>query len=132
MRIFLGLFLIMITSFTTSFKNGFNKLGPEFSEKDKQNVKLFQASRNSNRSAIYEQLLPLIRTKANNKQVFLKMNMLSIANYQTIKNVLGEPDFKLKNNILIYTLNPTNGCKAYIELDENALVNYCITKDCMK
>jgi hypothetical protein len=49
--------------------------------------------------------------------------------YSDIVELLGEPNLRIKNSC-IYTLNPSNGCKAIIEFDANKNVVYLAVKDC--
>ena len=95
-------------------------------EKDKQSSLFFKMSRNSNRISIFEQLQSLIKIKSN------KTNSTQsfYSTYENVLEVLGEPNVKLKNNSIIYTLNPVNGCKAVIEFDANKTVIYIGVKDC--
>lgn len=98
----------------------------------KQNSTFFKMSRNSNRLSIFEQLQSVIKIKS--PQYAFGSNFQSQANqfttYSDIIEMLGEPNVKISKSIIVYTLNPSNGCKAVIEFDGNNNVIYIGVKDC--
>lgn len=91
---------------------------------DKQNMVFFKTMRNSNRVAVFEKLQLKIKVKNANAIAG------QYSNYKDVVELLGKPDINIKNNMLVYTLNPSNGCKAYIGLDAEQNVTYCMAKDC--
>ena len=98
----------------------------------KQNSTFFKMSRNSNRLLIFEQLQSSIKIKST--QYAFGGNSQAQPNqfttYNDIVEMLGEPNVKISKSIIIYTLNPSNGCKAVIEFDSNSNVIYIGVKDC--
>lgn len=91
---------------------------------DKQNSVFFKTMRNANRIAVFEKLQPKIKIKTGEALPG------QFSTYSDVVNLLGEPNINIKYNTLVYTLNPSNGCKAYIGLDAWRNVTYCVTKDC--
>lgn len=111
--------IVLLSSYTA--KEGVMNLA----DKDKQNSTFFKMSRNSNRLAIFEQLQSLIKVKdsrATTAGIY--------SNYTDVIMLLGEPNLKLHNSKLVYTLNPTNGCKAIVEYDGSGTVTYLGVKEC--
>jgi hypothetical protein len=98
----------------------------KLADKDKQNSLFFKMSRNSNRIAIFEQLQSLVKVKSN-KNIIAQS---AYSTYDDVIEILGEPNIKIKNSSFIYTLNPSNGCKAIVEFDVNRVVVYIAVKDC--
>ena len=104
----------------------------KLADKDKQNSTFFKMSRNSNRVSVFEQLQSLIRVKTSKSNFAVGGNVqtsIGYSTYQDIVELLGEPNVKVKNT-LVYTLNPSNGYKAIIEIDANKTVVYIGVKDC--
>lgn len=103
----------------------------KLADKDKQNSTFFKMSRNSNRLSVFEQLQYLIKVKGgrSNFAVINSQDQTTYSTYDDIVDLLGEPNVRVKNT-LVYTLNPSNGCKAVIELDVNKNVVYLGIKDC--
>ncbi len=103
----------------------------KLADKDKQNSTFFKMSRNSNRVAVFEQLQSLIKIKTSKSSFAVGGNTqtTNFSTYQDVVDILGEPNVRVKNT-LVYTLNPTNGCKAIIEIDANKTVVYIGVKDC--
>lgn len=95
----------------------------------KQNSTFFKMSRNSNRLALFEQLQATIKIKSSKTATHA-----SVANqystYQSVVELLGEPNVKVKKTTIIYTLNPEIGCKAIIEFDNDGYAVYVGIKDC--
>ncbi len=110
---------------------GSDKNDVKFADRDKQNSTFFKMSRNSNRTSIFEQLQYLIKVKGgkSNFAVSNAQYQTTYSTYEDVVELLGEPNIRFKNT-LVYTLNPTNGCKAIIELDANKNVVYLGVKDC--
>ena len=127
--------VLLITTlglFTLLSKANKDKDETKLADKDKQNSTFFKMSRNSNRVSVFEQLQSLIKVKANKSNFAVGGNVQTTTIYSTyvdVVSILGEPNVKIKNT-LIYTLNPSNGCKAIIELDANKTVVYIGVKDC--
>ena len=104
----------------------------KLADKDKQNSLFFKMSRNSNRVAVFEQLQSLVKIKSS-KSSFAVVKGQTETYYSTIEDIieiLGEPNVRIKNSSFIYTLNPSNGCKAVIEFDANRTVVYIGVRDC--
>ena len=126
--------ILLVTTFglSTFLSNASNERDDnKLADKDKQNSTFFKMSRNSNRITVFEQLQSLIKIKTN-KSNTVGGNVQSTtvySTYQDVVDILGEPNVKIKNT-LIYTLNPSNGCKAIIEIDTNKTVVYIGVKDC--
>lgn len=95
----------------------------------KQNSTFFKMSRNSNRLALFEQLQGVIKIKAS-KTVTNGSLLNQYSNYQSVVDLLGEPNVKVKKSTIIYTLNPEIGCKAIIEFDNDGYAVYVGIKDC--
>lgn len=117
-----------------TFATKANDVGDDnkLADKDKQNSLFFKMSRNSNRVAVFEQLQSLVKIRTS-KSNFAVVKGQTEANYSTIEDIieiLGEPNVRIKNNSFIYTLNPSNGCKAIIEFDVNRTVVYIGIRDC--
>ncbi len=118
-----------------SFLSGFTKADNVnnddiIDDKHKQNSTFFKMSRNSNRAGIFDQLQLLIKVKtAKNSYGANKQYQPMYSTYADIIEILGEPNLKIKNSC-VYTLNPSNGCKAILEFDANKTVIYLAVKDC--
>ncbi len=112
-------------------KAGNDRNDSRLADKDKQNSTFFKMSRNSNRTSIFEQLQYLIKIKAGKSNFAVANAQYQATNstYEDVVELLGEPNIRFKNT-LVYTLNPSNGCKAIIELDANKNVVYLGVKDC--
>lgn len=87
------------------------------------NSKLFKMSRNSNRVALFESLKNQLKTKNN-----LTGNS-SVSTYNDVISLFGDPTLKIQQK-LIYTLNPSNGCKAIFEFDGFKNLTYVGLVDC--
>jgi len=112
-------------------KAGNDKNDTKLADRDKQNSTFFKMSRNSNRTNVFEQLQYLIKIKGSKSNFAFAstQNQTIYSNYEDVVELLGEPNIRFKNT-LVYTLNPSNGCKALIELDANKNVVYLGVKDC--
>jgi len=121
-----GFVLLSVVLLVAFARAGNEKNELKLEDKDKQNSTFFKMSRNSNRINVFEQLQSLIKTKSNKNVV---NNGQEFSTYEDVVEILGEPNVKVKNT-LVYTLNPSNGCKAVIELDANKTVIYIAIKDC--
>ncbi len=121
-----GFVLLSVVLLVAFARAGNEKNEIKLEDKDKQNSTFFKMSRNSNRINVFEQLQSLIKTKSNKNMV---NNGQEFSTYEDVVEILGEPNVKVKNT-LVYTLNPSNGCKAVIELDANKTVVYIAIKDC--
>lgn len=111
---------ILLVAFAPKKEGSNNTLSVE----DKQNSVFFKTMRNANRIAVFEKLQAKIKVKNSTTLVG------QFSTYSDVVNLLGEPNMNIKNTTLIYTLNPSNGCKAYIGLDEWRNVIYCVARDC--
>ncbi|MFY7964031.1 MAG: hypothetical protein ACOVO1_03985 [Chitinophagaceae bacterium] len=118
--------LVVLCSNASNEKNDL-----KLADKDRQNSTFFKMSRNSNRIGVFEQLQYLIKIKGtkSNVTVIGSQENAGYSTYEDVVDLLGEPNVKVKNT-LVYTLNPSNGCKAIIELDANKNVVYLGVKDC--
>ena len=124
--------LVTILGLSSVLSNASNERDEmKLADKDKQNSTFFKMSRNSNRVAIFEQLQSLIKIKTSKSSFAVGGNVqtTNFSTYQDVVDILGEPNVRIKNT-LVYTLNPSNGCKAIIEIDANKTVVYIGVKDC--
>jgi hypothetical protein len=126
-----GLIFFAFGLCTLMTKAGNDKNETKLADKDKQNSTFFKMSRNSNRTSIFEQLQYLIKIKGSKSNFTVVNGQYTAINstYDDVVELLGEPNIRVKNT-LIYTLNPSNGCKAIIELDAIKNVVYLGVKDC--
>lgn len=124
-----GLLLSAVVLLVVLVKANNEKNEIKLEDKDKQNSTFFKMSRNSNRVNVFEQLQSLIKVKGKSDFSASLQNGNTFSTYEDVVEVLGEPNFKVKNT-LVYTLNPSNGCKAIIELDASKTVVYIAVKDC--
>ena len=102
------------------------------SNKDKENCILFKTSNNSNRLAVFEQLQSLVLIKKT-KSNFAANKTSATIDFTTknkIREIFGEPNYKIGNSSFIYTLNPQKGCKAIFEFNNTDIVTYVGIKDC--
>jgi hypothetical protein len=113
---------IALVAFTPK-KDGGNSTS-SLTVEDKQNIVFFKTMRNANRVTVFERLQTKLKIKQANT-----INMQP-STFADVVSLFGEPNINIKNTTLIYTLNPSNGCKAYIVLDAQGLVTYCATRDC--
>ena len=88
----------------------------------KNHYTLFKMSRNSNRLALFQTISSTFKVKKTN------LNGIYTTKNEII-DYLGNADIKVKNS-MIYTLNPTSGCKAILEFDANNNLTYIAVKDC--
>jgi hypothetical protein len=127
----LSIAALLFTAIVANATNGNDN--SRFSESTKQNSTFFKMSRNSNRLAIFQQLQGSVKLKSGRSVFTANPNQTAItqnSNYNDIIELFGEPNVKIKNTSVIYTLNPTSGCKAVIEFDANQEVVYIAIKDC--
>ena len=126
------LLLLSTLVFTVFIANAGNDKSDNRIVDKKQNSTFFKMSRNSNRLSIFEQLQSSIKIKS--PQYAFGGSSQAQANqfttYSDIVEMLGEPNIKISKSVIIYTLNPSNGCKAVIEFDSNSNVIYIGVKDC--
>lgn len=122
--------LFAMMSFNEIDMNG--KIETRLTDKDKQNSTFFKMSRNSNRMALFDELQGLIRIKTAKAKFSVKKTspIYEFTTADEVINLLGEPTAKLKTNALVYALNPSNGCKAFIEFDANKTVTSVSIKEC--
>lgn len=116
--------LMSFTNATTGIETNKNSL----TDKDRNNSILFKASRNSNRLAVVDQLLPLIKSKqqiAAARQINVKPTT-----FTELVALLGQPDIKINNGLMVYTLNPAIGCKLLVGVDATNTIDFFIKKDC--
>ncbi len=113
---------IFLVAFNPKKDNGNNTA--TLTVEDKQNIVFFKTLRNANRIGVFERLQGKIKIK--------QANTINVqpSTFADVLNLFGEPNINIKNATLIYTLNPSNGCKAYIGLDAQGFVTYCVTRDC--
>lgn len=123
---------ILMLCFIVLFANA--KTGENDAKKTdvKQNSTFFKMSRNSNRLALFEQLQSVIKIKYHkvNTNFGSQTTGVQYSTYDDVVELLGEPNVKVKKTSIIYTLNPTIGCKAIIEFDVDGYVVYIGIKDC--
>lgn len=92
---------------------------------DLSNISSFKASVGLDRTMLFEQIKPLI------KSIDAKGNTAEASTLEELISLLGEPDLKIQQSIYQYNLNVSSrSCKALVGLNKDGLVTFCVIKDC--
>ena len=106
----------------------------KITSKDHQNSLLFKSLKGSDRLEAFKNLQYLIKTAAAGINTELSTSERMGAKPATviqIKSLLGEPDTKIQESLIIYNLKATgSSCKAVIGFNKEGEVAFCTLKDC--
>jgi len=106
----------------------------KITSKDHENSLLFKSLKGTDRLAAFKNLQYLIKTAAAGINTELSSSERMGAKPATViqvKALLGEPDTKIQESLIIYNLKAAgSACKVVIGLNKDGIVTFCTLKDC--